>query len=242
MRNANVIFAMLIILVAGSAFAACPDRVGTWSSIPESNPDYPLLNGRVSEAWCNGAPGEPGNMQNAMSWDGTDLGLEWQLFDMAINAAGPYVVFDGVSGGNGIRIYQTEYDGGEFFLGGMGEWTIDDTELFGQVNDYLVLATVTYVGGEAVAAVSNITFTGTFDACPEDDPGADGCWIDFAIANAALVWKTGDAAPMPADFPPFLCGADAGELHTTSDITLGIDCLEIATEARSWTDIKSIYE
>jgi hypothetical protein len=238
MRKVNVIAIMIAVLLVGQAFAACPDRLGTWSSIPESNPDFPLLNGRVSEAWCNGAPGDPGNTQNAMSWDGADLGLEWKLFGMAINAAGPYLVFDGVDGnGNGTRIYQTDYDDGEFWLGGSGDWTFGDVDLFGQVVDYLVVTTQTLQAGEVVASVSNITFRGPFDDCAE----ANGCRIDFAIANAALAWMSGDADPMPANFPPFLCSADLGELHTTSDITLAIDC-NVATEAHSWSDVKAIYE
>jgi len=240
MRKANILGIVLIALLASSAFAACPDLVGTWTSIPDSNPEYnPLLIGRISEAWCNGAPGEPGNLQNAMSWDGAsaELGLEWKIWNMTVNAAGPFVVYDGVSGGNGIRIIQTAYDGGEFWLAGDGIWTEADVELFGDVNDYLMVTTVTYQDGVVVAAVSNITFSGVFGDCPE----AFGCIIEFAIANAALVWRSDYDWAMPANYPPFLCG-DSGELHGISDITLGIACDVVATEAHSWSDIKSRFQ
>ncbi len=235
----KVIVLIFCVAMATSAFAACPDVVGIWSSVPDGNPDYyPLLNGRVSEAWCSGAAGDPGNIQNAMSWDGSsaELGLEWKIWDMAINAAGPFLVFDGVTGGNGIRIYQTAYDGGQFWLAGDGVWTDADVELYGDIYDYLVVSTITYSGGEIVAAVSNITFNGVFNDCPEEN----ACVIEFAIANAALVWMTGYDWAMPANFPTFLCG-DSGELFATSDITLGIDCA-VATQAASWSDIKSLYE
>jgi len=239
MRKVNALTLILMLALAGAACAACPDVIGIWSSVPDGNPDYyPLLNGRVSEAWCNGVAGDPGNVQNAMSWDGAsaELGLEWKIWDMAINAAGPFVVFDGVSGGNGVRIFQTGYDGGQFWLGGSGNWTDGDLELYGAIQDYLVVSTVTYSGGNVVAAVSNITFRGVFEDCPE----VNECVIDFAIANAALVWRDGYTWPMPASYPAFLCG-DSGELFATSDITLGIDCA-IATEAHSWSEIKSRFE
>jgi len=236
----RVVLAILAcVAVAGLASAACPDLTGIWTSVPDSNPEfYPLLNGRVSEGWCAGQAGQPGNLQNALSWDGAsaELGLEWKIWGMSLNAAGPFLVYDGVSGGNGIRIYQTGYDGGEFWLAGSGVWTDDDVELSGSIVDYLVVSTVTYVDGEIMATVSNITFAGVFADCPEDN----NCIIDFAIANAALVWRSEYSWPMPADYPEFLCG-DSGELFATSDITLGIECVFPATETQSWSDIKGLY-
>ena len=236
MRKVNVLFIVLFSLAAGSALAACPDVIGIWSSNPETNPDYALLNGRVSEAWCNGAPGDPGNTQNAVSWDGSSLGTEWMISGMSISAGGPVLVFDGVSGGNGVRIYQIAYDGGEFWLDGGGAWTSGDVDLHGTIHDYLVVMTVTYSGGEVVAAVSNITFNGVFGDCPEEN----ACVIEFAIANAALIWRADWDTPMPTDYPDFLCGATMGELFSTSDITLGINCA-VATEDHSWSSVKDMY-
>ncbi len=236
MRKVNVLLIVLLSLAAGSALAACPDVLGIWSSNPETNPDYALLNGRVSEAWCDGNPSTAGDTQNALSWDGATLGTEWTIWGMSINAGGPVLVFDGVAGGNGVRIYQTSYDGGEFWLAGDGAWTTGDVELHGTIHDYLVVTTVTYSGGDIVAAVSNITFNGVFGDCPEQN----ACVIEFAIANAALIWRSDWATPMPVDYPAFLCGADTGELFSTSDITLGINCA-VATEDHSWTSVKDMY-
>ena len=238
MRKVNVLLIVLLSLAAGSALAACPDVLGIWSSNPETNPDYPLLNGRVSEAWCGGVPSVPGNAKNLMSWEGSsmELGLEWKLWDMTIGAGGAVLVFDGVSGGNGVRIFQTAYDGGLFWLGGEGLWTLGDIELHGDVYDYLEVTTVTYIADEIVAAVSNITFNGVFGDCPEDN----ACVIEFAIANAALIWRSDWTTPMPTDYPPFLCGATEGELFSTSDITLGINCA-VAVEETDWSSVKDLY-
>ena len=236
MRNVNVLTLALVALLATTALANCPDLTGIWSSI--DNPEHnEMLVGRYAEGWCNGNPGEAGNIQNAMSWNGSTLMTEWHIWDMTINAAGPYVVYDGVTGGNGIQIIQTQYDGGQFWLSGSNIWTDDAEDLFGDIQDYLVVTTVTYQDGEVVAAVSNITFGGVFGDCPE----SLGCIIEFAIANAALVWRSDFNWAMPSGYPPFLCG-DGGELHGVSDITLGIACDVVATEAHSWSDIKSLYQ
>ncbi len=76
MRKVNVLLIALFLMAAGSALAACPDVLGIWSSNAETNPDYPMLNGRVSEAWCDGSPSTAGDIQNAMSWEGATLGTE----------------------------------------------------------------------------------------------------------------------------------------------------------------------
>lgn len=233
MRKAKALIIACVALMAGSALGACPDVVGVWSSNPIGNPDYDLLDGRYSEAWCSGAgPLEPGNAVNAMSWDGAALGLEWQLSNMV--AAGSNLVFDGVSDGNGVRIYETAYDGGEFWLGGDGEWTFGDVELNGAIIDFMVVSTVAYVGGEVPGIVNNITFNGEFDDCE------NGCTIEFASANATRVWHSDQGAPMPANYPAFLCGADSGELFTTSDTTFGIAC-PVAVENQNWTSVKGIF-
>jgi hypothetical protein len=238
MKFVNVILACLLVLT-GSALAQCPDQTGTWSTIAESNPDYPLLQGRASEAWCDGAPMEIGNTQNVQSWDGAALGTEWHLYDMAIDAAGVQILVDNVVDGNGIRIYQAGYENGRFSLSGDGAWTDDTTELTGVLSDYIVVTTVTYVGGVMTAAVSDITATGTFDGCPgAEDPYS--CGIDIS-ANSVHVWQTGDDAAMPMNYPEFLCGANAGQLLNNSSVTMILSCV-VQSESRSWSEIKAIHE
>jgi len=237
MRKANFLVVAMLAMLAGSALAACPDVLGIWSSCPELNPDYPLLNGRFSEGWCTGVgPLQPGNMVNAMSWDGAALGLEWKLWGMTINPAGAVLTFDGVTGGNGVRVYQIAYDGGEFWLSGDGAWNTEGEDLHGTIHDFLVVATLTYVGGNVVAEVSNITFNGIFLDCPEEN----ACVIEFGITNATLTWRSDWGTPMPVDYPAFLCGANTGELWITCCITLGINCA-VPTEQHSWSSVKDIF-
>ncbi len=169
-----------------------------------------------------------------MSFDGAALGLEWRMEGMSIEASGSVLVFDGVTGGNGVRIYQTAYDGGTFWLGGDGAWTFGNVELYGIIQDFLIVSTKYYVGGQVTGVVNNITFNGIFDDCGNE------CIIEFAIANAALVWQTGSNDPMPANYPDFLCNANGGELYTTSDITIGINCA-VASETQTWSSVKETF-
>jgi len=239
MNKVSVVVLALAGLLAGSALATCPDVLGIWSSCPELNPDFPMLNGRYSEGWCSAVgPLQPGNAINAMSWDGAALGLEWKMWGMNINAAGATLTFDGVTGGNGVRVYQIPYDGGEFWLSGEGSWNQgDDDDLYGTINDFLVVASVTYIGGQVVAEVANITFTGVFDACPEQN----ACVIEFGITNAQLIWRSDWAAPMPTDYPAFLCDATTGELFITCCITISINCA-VEAEAQSWSAVKELFD
>ncbi|MCX5752176.1 MAG: hypothetical protein NTW97_00880 [Candidatus Krumholzibacteria bacterium] len=73
--------------MASHAFAANPNapKDGVYST---SNGT--VLGGHASEAWCTGVgPGRVGNMESAMSWDGANLGTQWKVWGMAIDAAGP---------------------------------------------------------------------------------------------------------------------------------------------------------
>ena len=228
---------VVLSLIAAVGLAACPDAIGTWSTY-----DGSLIAGRVSEAWCGagGVPfsaGQPGNTENGMSWNGAALGTQWRLWGMQISAEGAAVLSDTVNeAGYGVRVYQTAYDGGEFWLAGDGSWTDGPIELAGVVYDYLVTSTVTYVGGSAMAQVSNVTFNGAVSDCPDDN----ACVVEVANANAALVWDSGSGPAMPADYPAFLCDATTGELFTASDITIGIDCA-IPAAAIGWSALKDMY-
>jgi hypothetical protein len=172
-----------------------------------------------------------------MSWDDAMLGTQWKAWGMSINDAGAVLINDTVDeNGNGSRTYSTLYDGGEYWLDGSYDWTEGDVDLTGQILNYLVVTTVTYVGGNAVAQTSNVTFQGSFDDCPE----GNDCVIEFAIANAILVWRSDSGLPMPADYPDFLCDATEGEFFQANDVTIVINCA-VATENATWSSLKRLY-
>jgi hypothetical protein len=228
---------LFLLVLALPAMAQCPDEVGIFMT-----GNGTLLGGRVSEAWCgaNGEPimpGRPGNTENAMSWDGTALGTQWRVWDMAIDENGAGEIGNTLDGnGNGTITYSTNYLGGQFWLSKDHTWSYGIVDLMGDITSYLVITTVTYVAGNAVGATSNVSFTGVFSDCPQ----ANGCVIEFAIANAILVWSSAYGTPLPADYPDFLCGADMGELFDACCITASLDCL-VSAEESTWGAVKSLY-
>lgn len=219
-------------LVAGSAFALCAHQPvqGSYSTTTGT-----MIGGRASEAFCSGAgPGQPGNTQRALSWNGAVLGGQWILSGMAIDVNGAVVTsqyFD--ANGNGYIDYITNYTGGTFWLSGAGLWGDGLGDFNGQVTYYNVGTKVTYFGWQPVGATSNITIHGTFNDC-------NYCFIDYGMANSLLMWSPGDGT-MPANYPPFLCGAFAGELHDVCCVTIHVLCEVTATEPSTWGSIKALY-
>jgi len=203
---------------------------GSWTA-----PGGGLLEGRISEAWCYSpfSPGQPGNTLNAESWDGAALGTQWKISGMSIDAAGAVEVASDINGaGFGWIDYVTNYEGGRLWLEGNNPWS-DGTDLDGDVTVCSVSARVTYVNFAPVAVTSNITIVGIFDVC-------QWCSIEIA-ANSTRLWMTGDAAAMPTGYPPFLCGANGGELHYSCCLTASIMCSVTGTEESTWGAIKDMY-
>jgi hypothetical protein len=222
-----------MIVMASAAFAACPNppKDGIYTTTNGT-----VLGGRASESWCGGTgPGRPGNTQNAMSWDGANLGAQWKVWGMSIDPAGAVETarhFDG--SGNGWIDYATNYSGGQFWLSGNHLWGDGTTDYTGTLTYYNVGARVSYVGWQPVGVTSNIFLTGVFDSCPS-------CHFEYAISNALLVWQTGYPAPMPATYPPFLCNGPSGEFFTACCTVAKIHCTPISTESSTWGGMKALY-
>ena len=234
MRLMRTFFVFLfLIAMASYAYAASSNRPkdGIYST---SNGT--ILGGRASEAWCTGGgPGQVGNTENAMSWDGTNLGAQWNVWGMTIDAAGAVETarhFD--SRGNGWIDYATNYTGGQFWLSGDHIWGNGTTDYTGTLTYYNVGARVNYVGGQPVGVTSNIFLTGIFDDCPN-------CSIEYAISNALLVWRTGYPTAMPASYPPFQYDASTGELFDACCAVAKIYCNPLSTNPSTWGGIKALY-
>jgi hypothetical protein len=218
--------ALVIVSVAAAAWAACPihPNPGVYQTT-----DGTIKPGRVSEAWCTlPSPGVPGNTQNAMSWDGANLGAQWKVWGMAIEPAGPQIVGQNMSGGNGWIAYSTNYLGGQFWLSKFHAWGNGVNDLTGTISNYNVYARVTYVGGVPVSVYSTAYFTGVFEDCPL-------CTLEYVISNVAQVWP-----PQGAGYPPLLCGT-AGEYYDVCCIRASIYC-PMGAEDSTWGAIKSLYE
>jgi hypothetical protein len=201
-----------------------------------------LDEGRFSECWVGGGQGQLGNTVHALSWDGTDLGLQWKLLCPYI-AEAPELIEDTVDEfGNGHRVYRTIYTGGEYWLSGTGAWSGGDPDYLGYLEHYVHTTTMQISGGEVVAYTTNAQMTGRFYGYQET------C-MQLTIANAALV---GMGGVPPADYPTLQDGTSGtcvaaaggyiGEWGNVWAITLIIQgCEPTATEESSWGTIKSLY-
>jgi hypothetical protein len=233
-KSLKTFSALLLLILAASYVGAAssnPPKDGVYST---SNGT--LLGGRASEAWCSGAgPGQAGNTENAMSWDGANLGAQWKVWDMAIDASGAVETARHLdSQGTGWIDYATNYTGGRFWLSGDNGWGDGSTDYTGALTYYNVGARVNYVAGQPVGVTSNIFLTGVFDGCPS-------CSVEYAISNALLVWRTGYSTAMPASYPPFQCNASSGELFDACCTVAKIHCTPISTNPSTWGGIKTLF-
>lgn len=234
MRKTIVLLTLgLLLTTLAPALATCPNLNSSFSTSAGT-----LQPGRVSEAWCSGAgPGVPGNMENAMSWDGVSLGTQWKVWGMTIDAAGAVLINQFQLSPTCVAItYATDYDGGQFWLSGSYVWSDGTGDLTGNLTAYHVTTTVTVCNGVPVAQTSNVSFQGQFTNCPE----AQGCVIEFAIANAMKIWDSTSVVAAPVNYPSLLCGAVSGELFDACCITLSINCA-VSDETESWSGVKSMY-
>jgi hypothetical protein len=227
----------ILLLVSSTATTQqeiCP-KIGIYSTQSET-----MLGGRASEAWCPVLvmPGVPGNAENAQSWDGVNLATEWKLYGMTIDAVGAVLLeSDLLPGGIVQNRYSTHYDGGMFWLSKDGDWGDGVNDITGVLSYYNVETTVLIRADSVLYAASDITATGVFDDCRMRD-----AVVDFVIANALIAWHPGwSSVPMPADYPPFLCGAPGGELFDVCCIAMNFQPA-VPIEERSWGLLKAMYQ
>jgi hypothetical protein len=231
---------MLLATAVSAQFCGCPEETvpyqRDWMTY-----DGTLLPGRVSESWCGSPmqPGVPGNTEYAMSWDGANLGTQWKVWGMQIDAAGAGVVDSLVDAtGTGYIDYVTNYTGGRFWLDGTYFGPPGSvTEFTGDITYFNVGTRVSLLYGVVTSVESNVTFSGWFDTC-------ECCFVEFGIANAIRKWIEGDGPVLPS-YPPFICDEDltpgtTGELFDACCIIARVSCPN-STEETSWGAIKGMH-
>jgi hypothetical protein len=243
-RSATRVF----ILIGAACAMTVLAQVASAVSYPLLTGTYGTLNGtiqagRATESMpSDGAEGLIGNTIWAESWNGAVLGGNWKLTCMKLDGP-PTLIYDGLVGGNGQRIYATNYSGGSIWLSGTGAWAAGGAPYYtGTLTMFKVTTTKQFVAGTQVGAVDDINFAGMFE-------GAGQCFA-MNIANADLVGMTGSAflpppgGVWPAFHGPSDCAAigSHGNYWSVHDLTLIIsgDCLTPDTPA-TWGRIKSLY-
>ncbi len=202
-----------------------------------------ILTGRFSESYVGGGQGQVGNTVHAMSWNGADLGTQWEVFCPRL-AQPPELIEDTVDAeGNGHRVYRSIYTGGSFQLDGSGAWGNGDPLYFGDLSFYIHTTTMQIAGGQLVGYTTNAQLSGSFS-------GYENC-IQLTIANAALL---GMGGLPPAGYPVLQMQqhegsawcADTlpgvvGEWGDVWSITMIISDCSTSTESVSWGAIKTLY-
>lgn len=166
-----------------------------------------ILNGRWSESFAGGGPGQIGNTVHAQSWDGSTLGTQWELAGPAVNAA-PLMISDTRVGGTGAVTWYITCAGGTLTLDSAGPWgTPGDADYVFGVDTYNHTTTVTYQAGVPVASVTVVNMSATW----QGDPNLR---VSFLVALA-----------VPADVTPY-------PDYIPSSVTVGAHgiCQEIRME------------
>lgn len=199
-----------------------------------------ILTGRAS-VWRPGINSGLPHVAHIQSWDGANLGTQWDISCPTENSA--FLVQDNRVAGVGTVIYTSTFFGGGFTLS-PGAWPWGDGS--GTLNTTTLITAVQFVviGGVStpVASVVNGNTSGLFQ---------NGCLLTFAIANGSGVGETSSLYPAlvkPATYPTFLDASCApaspslqyGTWGNVITITLGIDCT-VADEPSTWGNIKSDY-
>jgi hypothetical protein len=138
--------------------------------------------------------------------------------------------------GTGWIDYETNYDGGNFWLASTGPWGDGSMDYTGSLTYYNVSTRLSLVNGVPVGKTSNVFFTGVFDEMDCWD-----CTLEFVISNALMVWESTSGQPRPDDYPDFLCGATDGELYDACCINAMINCIKVDTDESTWGAIKQLY-
>jgi hypothetical protein len=230
-----VLLSVLILSLAATAIASGtnPPLSGTYKTLTNT-----VLPGRATESMpCDSCFGQIGNLIMAGSWNGSALGTNWRISCPQI-ATTPTLLYDGVVGGTGQRIFRAAYTGGLLWLSGTGAWGGGDPDYTGSLTSFVVVAAYQYVGGTLAGIVSNINFSGNID-------GYGDCFT-LAISNAEFVGATAGAVTVP--YPAFQGPSDCnvagthGSYWDVHDITFSVlgHCAT-STRSSSWGGLKSMY-
>ncbi len=195
-----VIATVLSVGLAGTAMAAPME--GNYVSEGGS-----VLEGRWSEGYADGNPGQTGNTVNAWSWDDPNAGTQWTISGPAVGTAG--ASYDANTGQ-----YVTEYDTTNAFLTLKdGPWTASGD------GDYTV--DVTYYRHD-----TTVQQDGSIDTVVTlwgDVVGYANYTVDLVIAIASRPSDWEGVHPGGSEFPPYLPqGADTGHWGNVQGIDITI--------------------
>lgn len=232
MRKIATTLLALAILCPALALAGAP-LTGSWSTTDLGGP-VPL--GRYTEGWTSGGAMLAGTTLNAASWDGAVMGGMWS-YSCAVEGADAVLIDDAVIFGNGTRTWKKTFNGGTIWLSGAGPWGNGDASYSGTIVSYIEYETLTYVGGNVIAARTNVNAVASID-------GYDTACLGFSVGNGAKVGDT--TGGMMANYPALLttsCSPTApnGAFWNFAQMTLYIANCAVSDEPATWSSVKAMY-
>ena len=231
---------LLVSLVVAVPVLADAPLNGTYKSTDIGGSMHP---GRYTEYQPGSVPVAVDNTMNEMSWDGGTLGGQWWWYCPWV-AMPPTVLYDGVVGGNGNKIWRASYVGGTCWLDGGGPWANGDPSYTATIDMWTATITETYSGGVIAGSVRTINATAMFD-------GYNAQCMALSLQNTEMVGSTLLGGSLPMNYPDFWywspCASvgttGPGEWGTVEGITFTIqDCETNPATPATWGQIKQLYE
>jgi hypothetical protein len=193
------------LLVAGALAAGTAQAAPVYGVFVSEEFGGDIMDGRWSASLPEGNTGDVaqiGSVINAASWDGVDLGTQWEMSGQELVARELLSVEP--FGNLRIEKWALDYDNGTLLLkkyargGAISQWWGDEPvgaeEYVVTIGQYSHNTQITYLYDEIVGVYSIITLSGTFQEYPN--------WqMEFMLAVAV---ELGEGAAPPANYPEFL--------------------------------------
>jgi len=205
--NAFVLGALAAALVAfaGISAAEAGPITGDYKSVELGGS---VLMGRWSEGFINGNPNHVRNGAHAASWDGANLGNQWEMTGAVL--AGMTTLFGNPGAADGTFIVKRDFDVSAAHLllksdGGTAPWWGGDggiTEYDFALDVYFQVLTVTVAGGAIMNATSTEVFEGTYVADPL-------CQVHYG--HTVGIYE-GVGPQVPTDYPGFEAALEGVEV------------------------------
>lgn len=206
----SLIMTAAAVLLISSALSAAP-IVGHYES---ASLEGSVLDGRSSDGFAGGFPPNPGDENQAASWDGSTLGTQWELTGAVLDTI--TLVYDiPLSSGARTVGYDISYVDAVLTLTDGGPWdgdagTVDYTA---NLTEYSMLLQIWYDSNDVITeATASISFEGDFASF-------GGYRITDGSASGVL---RGMGTTPPADYPVWDSQFPAGAWGVVNNIRFDI--------------------
>ena len=236
MRPISVLLALLF-LASIADFATASMASGT--GIP---PETTV--GRAAQSWAEPSDGSGGvgDVFNAASWDGQQLGTLWTL-SCAVQSGKHEMKISRDEKGTGEEYYLHGFSGGTLFLSKYGPWGDGVNDRIIPIDQAQVIVGKEFLGQDMVSSNVTVWATGQIlgHKCPMTFTVQAGRWVADTDGNEPIL-----------DYPPLLgfkCEPDGkyGGWYDLKGVAVTFDCPHLGPDTATpavqstWGELKSHY-